>query len=152
MAILAFGGAAPYTYSVRGVTVHLLAMWIAMCCCQWRAVGAAMGLQSIPSCCAPAEPVDPCCDNCCTGPDERSEDERPPADSNRCAGCCDKGLAPSADDLPSSLFDLHLDHLGTLLLHVPSIALPSIDRSIEHGTVWHPPPGRFRPLVCILTV
>lgn len=148
MAILAFGGAAPYTPSVRGVTVHLLAMWIAMCCCQWRAVASSLGMHAMPSCCAPAEPVSPCCDGCCEG----DESTPPPAEPRSCAGCCDKGLAPSADDLPSSLFDLHLDHLGTLLLHVPSIALPALDRSIEHGTVWHPPPGRFRPLVCILTV
>ena len=131
------------------MTVHLLATWIAMCCCQWRAVASCLGMQAMPSCCAPAEPVSSCCDAYCN---EEQVPTSTPADSGSCAGCCDKGPAPTTDDLPSSLFDLHLDHLGTLLLHVPSVATASNDRSIEHGTVWHPPPGRFRPLVCILTV
>jgi len=130
------------------VTVHLLAIWIAMCCCQWRAGAGCLGMTAMPSCCAPVPAADDCCHNCC-------DEEAPtpaPVDTDACADCCTKAPSPQCDELPASLFVFHLDHLGTLVLHLPSIALPATDLSIERGTVWHPPPGRFRPLVCILTV
>ncbi|MBM4051243.1 MAG: hypothetical protein FJ270_00645 [Planctomycetes bacterium] len=138
-----------YTTAVRFLTVHLLAMWIAMCCCQWRAVASSLGMKAMPSCCETAEPASDCCSDRTGSEDSTPED---PTEGGSCAGCCNKGPAPSAQDLPDSLFEFHLDHLGTMLLHMPSIALPSVDPSIELGTVWHPPPGRFRPIICILTV
>jgi|GEM_PF-1222454 len=138
-----------YTPGVRFLTVHLLAMWIAMCCCQWRAVASSLGMKTVPSCCDAVEPVSDCCSDR-TGSQETIPDA--PDEGGSCAGCCNKGPVPPSGDLPDSLFDLHLDHLGTLLLQAPSIDLPSVDPSIERGSVWHPPPGRFRPFICILTV
>jgi hypothetical protein len=150
---------------VKRVAIHLLALWVALCCCQWRAIGSVLGMPALPSCCAggPAADASPCdddrpCDDdacraapaCC---DDAPADDRGPAPGNgRCTGCCDKAPAASEADPLAGAFDLFVDGLGTMLLCgiVDSGASPASGLVI--GTVWHPPPGRLRPLLCILTV
>jgi hypothetical protein len=156
---------------VKRVAIHLLALWVALCCCQWRAIGSVLGMPALPSCCAggPGADASPCDDDrlcaddrpcaedaCCAAPaccDEVPADDRPPDPSDgRCAGCCDKAPAASEADPLAGAFDLFVDGLGTMLLC--GIVEPGSNpaSALGAGTVWHPPPGRLRPLLCILTV
>ncbi|MBU6209148.1 MAG: hypothetical protein KGR22_04490 [Planctomycetes bacterium] len=137
---------------MKSAFVHVLAVWVAMCCCQWRAVAATLGVGAMPSCCAPVEPVDACCDHGGRDQDSPGHSERSPSDEGRCTGCCDKALAIDGASLPDACFDLHLDSLGTMLLCPADCSARPSGPALERGSVWHPPPGRFRPLLCILTV
>jgi hypothetical protein len=46
---------------------------------------------------------------------------------------------------------MHVDPLGTLLMAAPADAIVASAVCIA-GSVWHPPPDRVLPLLCILTV
>jgi hypothetical protein len=120
-------------------------------------------MPALPSCCAGGAGASPCgaelpcpdaacCaeSSCCEDESGDEHDSRPT--DGRCAGCCDKAPAASGADPLAGAFDLFVDDLGTMLLCSvvePGSNAPS---AVIAGTVWHPPPGRLRPLLCILTV
>ena len=52
---------------------------------------------------------------------------------------------------PNALFRQELERIGTLLMAAPADALVASASCIA-GSVWHPPPDRVLPLLCILTV
>lgn len=161
--VLGIGGGHDTLWTVKRVAIHLLALWVALCCCQWRAIGSVLGMPALPSCCAGGADASPCgaelpcpdaacCaeSSCCDDETGDEHDSRPT--DGRCAGCCDKAPAASGADPLAGAFDLFVDDLGTMLLCSvvePGSNAPS---AVIAGTVWHPPPGRLRPLLCILTV
>lgn len=148
---------------MRRVAVHLLALWVALCCCQWKALASALGMNAAPACCAAEQPS--CCrpenvaPSCCDmqqdmnqAGDEPCHDGAPePSGKGRCGGCCDKALDHAPADPLAEALTRHVDLLGTLLMVTPADAIVASAACIA-GSVWHPPPDRVLPLLCILTV